>query len=114
MDSRQTSSQGEIRIRCASGDTHNGIRLIEARQRFRSKRGLGILFVRARASSTRPTTWVGPGLRKLSMLKAKGSWRHARHLVETPAEVALVGESSRKGDVNKRKVCAHEQLLRTQ
>jgi hypothetical protein len=50
----------------------------------------------------------------LSMLKAKGSWRHARHLVEAPAEVALVGESSREGDVSERMLCACEQLLRTQ
>jgi hypothetical protein len=48
------------------------------------------------------------------MLKAKGPWRHARHLVEATAEVTLVGESSCEGDVNEREVCAREQLLRTQ
>jgi hypothetical protein len=48
------------------------------------------------------------------MLKAKGSWRHARHLVEAPTEVALVGESSCEGDVNERKLRAREQLLRAQ
>src|SRR6266436_5469438 len=51
---------------------------------------------------------------QLSMLKAKGPWRHARHLVEAPREVTLVGESSREGDVNEREICAREQLLRTQ
>jgi len=42
------------------------------------------------------------------MLKAKGSWRHARHLVEAPAEVALVGESSREGNVGERQLRARE------
>ena len=51
---------------------------------------------------------------RLSMLKAKGPWRDARHLVEAPTEVALVGESSCEGDVNERKLCAREQLLRAQ
>ncbi len=51
---------------------------------------------------------------QLSMLKAKGPWRHARHLVEAPREVTLVGKSSCEGDVNERKLCAREQLLRTQ
>ena len=37
-----------------------------------------------------------------SMLEAISPWRHACHLVETPTEVALVGESSRQGDVNER------------
>jgi hypothetical protein len=48
------------------------------------------------------------------MLKAKGSWRHAGYLVETPAEVALVGESSREGDIGEWNLRAREQLLRTQ
>jgi len=48
------------------------------------------------------------------MLKAKGPWRHARHLVEAPREVTLVGESSREGDANERKLCARDQLLRSQ
>jgi hypothetical protein len=45
---------------------------------------------------------------RLSMLKAKSPWRHARHLVEAPTEVALVGESSCEGDVNEREVCTRE------
>jgi hypothetical protein len=48
------------------------------------------------------------------MLEAKVAWGHAHHLVEAPAEVALVGEASCKRDVNEREVCAREQLLRTQ
>jgi hypothetical protein len=48
------------------------------------------------------------------MLKAKHARGHARHLVEAPAEVTLVGESGCEGDVNEREVCAREQLLRTQ
>jgi hypothetical protein len=48
------------------------------------------------------------------MLKAKGPWRHARHLVEAPREVTLVGKSSREGDVNEREICVREQLLRAQ
>ena len=51
---------------------------------------------------------------QLSMLKAKGPWRHARHLVEAPREVTLVGESSCEGDVNERQICVREQLLRAQ
>jgi hypothetical protein len=51
---------------------------------------------------------------QLSMLKAKGPWRHARHLVEAPRQVTLVGESGCEGDVNERKLCVREQLLRTQ
>ena len=51
---------------------------------------------------------------QLSMLKAKGPWRDARHLVEAPREVTLVGESSCEGDVNEREICVREQLLRAQ
>jgi len=51
---------------------------------------------------------------QLSMLKAKGPWRHARHLVEASREVTLVGKSSREGDVNEREICVREQLLRAQ
>jgi hypothetical protein len=47
------------------------------------------------------------------MLKSISPWRLARHLLETPTEVALVGESSCKGDVNDGEVRTHEQLLRT-
>jgi hypothetical protein len=48
------------------------------------------------------------------MLKAKRAWGHAHHLVEAPAEVALVGEPGCEGDVNEREVRAREQLSRTQ
>jgi hypothetical protein len=59
--------------------------------------------------------WASPLTHaRLSMLKAKRAWRHARHLVEAPAEVTLIGESSCEGDVNEREVCAREQLLGTQ
>ena len=48
------------------------------------------------------------------VMKAKRARGHARQLVEAPAEVALVGESSCESDVSEREVCAREQLLRTQ
>ena len=59
-------------------------------------------------------TMVGQSLGRLSILKAKRAWRNSRHLVEAPAEVALVGKSSREGDVSERKLRARKQLLRTQ
>jgi hypothetical protein len=51
---------------------------------------------------------------RLSMFKSKLAWGHAHHLVEAPAEVALVGESGGEGDVYEWEVCACEQLLRAQ
>jgi hypothetical protein len=41
---------------------------------------------------------------RLSKLKAKRARGRARHLVEAPAEVTLVGESSCERDVNEREV----------